>query len=192
MNWTAPAFIGWFIAAVAFYKNNAGQRPWIRIYGKISLVFIVFALLVVHIVAVLPNFYIGRGDYYAGWKELAARVESVGTQMPAPYFIAGSEYKIPSEMAFYLKGHPETVGNNIIGQSGLQYDYWTQPDTIEGYNAIYIYEGSSDSPIIISELGRYFDKIDQPEILNIEKGAKLIRTYYIYRCYNYLGISEGE
>jgi 4-amino-4-deoxy-L-arabinose transferase-like glycosyltransferase len=187
MNWTAPAFIGWFIAGVAYYRANAGERRWVRVWGKISLAFLTVAIIVIHILAPLPGLYLGKGDYYAGWKELAAGVERERAEMTKPYFIAGSEYKISSQLAFYLKDRPETVGNNVLGQNALQYNYWTDPDTLSGYNALYVSD-NSDISEFSTELKKQFRQISEPIIFPVKKGGKIVRNYYIYRCYGYLGI----
>jgi 4-amino-4-deoxy-L-arabinose transferase-like glycosyltransferase len=189
MNWTAPAFIGWFIAGAAYYFANENKR-WVRIAGKSAISFSLIAFAVIHILAILPNLYIGRGDYYAGWPELAGKIESVRAEMPKPYIIAGSEYKIQSQLAFYLDDHPETAGNNIIGRSGLQYDYWVNPDTLLGYNAIYIYDCASDCGKFRDELERFFENASPPEGFEIKKGGKTIRKYCIYRCFNYHKIDK--
>jgi 4-amino-4-deoxy-L-arabinose transferase-like glycosyltransferase len=191
MNWTAPAFIGWFIAATAYYFANE-QKRWVRLMGRISIIFLTVTFVAIHILVVLPNFYFGRGDYYAGWNELAGKMESVRVEMPEPYFIAGSEYKIQSQLAFHLRGRPETVGNNIIGRSGLQYDYWVNPDTLIGRNAIYVYDRGSDCVSFADELGRYFESVASPEKYIIKKDGKTVREYCIYRCFNYRGIEKGS
>jgi hypothetical protein len=187
MNWTAPAFIGWFIAAVAYYHEFAFNRSWVRVWGKVSLIFLFIAIVTIHILAILPGLYIGKGDYYAGWKDLAGKVEEVRAETQAPYFIAGSEYKISSELAFYLKGHPETVGNNILSQAALQYDYWADPDTLVGYNSVYISD-CANCPELVGNLEQFFAHVSEPIIFPVKKGGKLVRNYYIYRCDNYLGI----
>jgi 4-amino-4-deoxy-L-arabinose transferase-like glycosyltransferase len=187
MNWTAPAFIGWFIAAVAYYRFNEKGHHWVRIWGRINLAFLLVTIIAIHFLAPLPGLYLGKGDYYAGWKELAARVERERIEMPKPYFIAGSEYKISSQLAFYLNDHPETVGNNVLGQNALQYDYWTDPDTLSGYNALYISD-NSDIRQFSRELKNRFQLVSEPIIFPIEKGRKIVRNYYIYRCYDYMGI----
>jgi hypothetical protein len=90
-------------------------------------------------------------------------------------------------LAFYLPDHPETVGNNIIGRSGLQYDYWVNPDTLVGQNAIYIYDRDSNYGKFRRELERFFSRVSMPEEFHVRKGGKLVRKYCIYRCFNYLG-----
>lgn len=185
MNWTAPAFIGWFIAGVAYYFEKSAESNWVRIWGRVSVIFLIVTAVIIHFLAILPNLYIGRGDYYAGWPELAAKVDSVRSTMQAPYVIAGSEYKISSELAFHLKGHPETMGTNLVGLLGLAYDYWSIPDTLSGYNGIYVYERCTKCPSYRDNLLKYFSRVDEPEALTITKGGHKIRTYDIYRCYDY-------
>jgi 4-amino-4-deoxy-L-arabinose transferase-like glycosyltransferase len=187
MNWTAPAFIGWFIAAVAYYRANSGMQRWVRIWGKISLAFLFVTIIAVHILAPLPGIYLGKGDYYAGWKQLAGGVQAQRAEMAEPYFIAGSEYKISSQLAFYLEDHPETVGNNVLGQNALQYNYWTDPDTLLGYNALYVSDNSNTDEFS-KELKKQFRTISEPIIFPVKKGGRIVRNYYIYRCYDYSGI----
>jgi 4-amino-4-deoxy-L-arabinose transferase-like glycosyltransferase len=189
MNWTAPAFIGWFIAAVAYYQAKAPGSRWVRVWGRLSVLFLFVVIVAIHILAPLPGLYLGKGDYYAGWKDLAAKVESIRSEMPKPNLVVGSEYKISSEMAFYLKGQPETVGNNIIGQKALQYDYWVNPDTLRGYSGIYISD-CAKCPELAGELKNYFRNVSEPIVFPIEKGGKKVRDYYIYICFDYLGIKR--
>ncbi len=186
MNWTAPAFIGWFIAAVAYYFNYRDEKKWVRVWGNICLVFIALALIAVHIIAVAPNIYVGRGDYFSGWKELAAKVEVIRAEMPGPYFICGYEYKTASMMAFYLKDNPETVSNNIIGEPGLEYDYWCNPDTLRGYNAVFIYDDRAKPDR--DKLSKYFGKIGQIDDLLIIKSGKTLTRFHVIKCYDYLAL----
>jgi hypothetical protein len=191
MNWTAPAFLGWFIAATAYYFNSDPRRRWLRFWGKFSVIFLALAFLLVHIAAIVPGLYIGRGDYFAGWKELAARVDEIRNEMPGPYFICGYEYKTASLLAFYLDGRPETVSNNIVGLSGLQYDFWTDPDTLAGYSAIFVYD--ERVPYKTPEnLKRYFGSVSESEIMPVKKGGKTITNFHIFLCYDYGGPGKGE
>lgn len=189
MNWTAPAFLGWFVAAAAFYFTSNPGRSWLRFSVRLSVIFLFFAFAAVHVAAVIPGLYIGKGDYFAGWKELAARLDDIREELPEPYFICGYEYKTASLLAFYLDGRPETVSNNVIGLGGLQYDFWVDPDTLTGYNAIFVYDDrvTYKNP---ENLKRYFESVSDAEIMPAKKGGKLITNFHIFRCYEYRG-SEG-
>ncbi len=187
MNWTAPAFIGIYIAAAYYYNCKADSSRLIRILGKLSIGFLLLTFIVVHILILYPGAYFGKGDFFAGWEKLSGEVEKVRLDMPQPYFICGYEYKTASELAFYLKDHPETVSNNIIGRTGLQYDYWSDPDTLVGYNAIFIYDRRNKikNPAHLTDR---FEKVEIESVVKIEKGGKEVTEFYIFRCYNYLGL----
>ena len=190
MNWTAPAFIGWFIAAAAYYKQYASEKKWVRVWGRTSVIFLAVIILIAHIVIGFANIVMGSGDYFSGWRELAAKVDSIQNEMPQPYFITGSEYKIPSELAFYLPDHPETVGPHSIGRDGLQYAYWCNPDTLKGRNAIVIYYSDKKGTGHDDILKGYFAEVAPVERLNLERNGQPVKGFLIYRCYNYLGKRE--
>ena len=185
MNWTVPAFIGIFISATAYYFLKSGKL--VQIWGKISVIFLLLSFVIVHIVILLPGTYLGKGDYSVGWDRLARRVETLRKDLPEPYFICGYEYKTASLLAFYLKDHPETVSNNIIGRPGLQYDYWCDPDTLVDYNAVFVYDKRNKIKDL-SELTERFEKVEFDSALHIEKGGKEVTEFYIFRCYSYRGL----
>ncbi len=184
MNWTAPAFIGLFLAGAAYYFRLSKTRTWVRLWGRVSIIFLVLTFIMVHVVILLPGFYFGKGDYFSGWRSLASRIDEIRTDMPEPYFIAGYEYKTASMLAFHLKGQPETLSNNVVGKGGLQYDYWSDPDTLDGYNAIFVYDARVKyrNP---ERLGDFFDNVSPEEILTVKKGGKILTKFHIFKCYGY-------
>jgi 4-amino-4-deoxy-L-arabinose transferase-like glycosyltransferase len=190
MNWTAPAFIGWFIAAVVFYKEFAFEKRWVRLLGKTSILFLAFMILIGYVAFGFANIILGSGDYFSGWSELGAKVSEIRKEMPSPYFITGAEYKIPSELAFYLPDHPETVGPQAIGKDGLQYSFWCNPDTLMGRNAIVIFYRNKNGTAYEDYLKSYFADISPAEKVEIERNGQAVKGFLIYRCYNYLGIKD--
>jgi 4-amino-4-deoxy-L-arabinose transferase-like glycosyltransferase len=191
MNWTAPAFIALFIAGVAYWRRYSGSITRVRFWGRFSVTFLAVTFLAAHIVFVLPGLYYGRGDYSVGWEELATRVDSVRKGLPEPYFVCGYEYKTASLLAYHLDGRPETVSNNIVGRSGLQYDFWSDPDTLLGYNAVFVYD-SRNAYKTPEKLATLFESVSPPEILTVKKGGKKITDFHIFRCFEYRGLNEGE
>jgi len=185
MNWTAPVFIGIFISAVAYYFLKTDEL--VRIWGKVSMVFLILSFIAVHAVIMVPDIYLGKGDYSVGWDRLARRIETVRKDVPEPYFICGYEYKTASLLAFHLKDHPETVSNTIIGRPGLQYDFWCDLDTLVGYNAVFVYDERNKLKDL-SELTDRFEKVEFDSAIHIEKGGKKVTEFYIFRCYNYRGL----
>jgi hypothetical protein len=191
MNWTAPAFIGFFVASAAYWRRYSGSRTGVRFWGKFSVIFLTVSFVAVHIVFVLPGLFYGQGDYSVGWKELASRIDSIKMELPEPYFICGYEYKTASLLAFHLDGRPETVSNNVVGRKGLQYDFWCDPDTLIGYNAIFVYDDRNvfKKPERLSTL---FESVAPAETMTIKKGGKMITDFHIFRCFGYKGAKKGE
>jgi 4-amino-4-deoxy-L-arabinose transferase-like glycosyltransferase len=185
MNWTVPAFIGIFISAAAHYFLKSSR--FVRTWGKVSVIFLLVSFIAAHVVILLPGIYLGKGDYSIGWDRLAYRVDTLRRDLLEPYFICGYEYKTASLLAFYLEDHPETVSNTVIGRPGLQYDYWCDPDTLVGHNAIFVYDKRNKIKDL-SELTDRFEKVEFDSALHIERGGKEVTEFYIFRCYNYRGL----
>lgn len=186
MNWTAPAFIGWYLAGAGYYFGLPKARKLARTWGKITIIFLALTFMLAHIVIFLPGLYFGKGDYFSGWESLAARIDKIRMDIPEPYFICGYEYKTASMLAFYLKDHPETLSNNVVGKSGLQYDYWSNPDTLAGYNAVFVYDERVEykNPECLDD---FFDSVSPDEIFTVKKGGKMVTKFHIFRCYGYRG-----
>ncbi len=186
MNWTAPAFIGWYLAGAGYYFRVSKTRKWVRLWGKTSIIFLVLTFILLHIVILLPGLYSGKGDYFSGWESLAAGIDEIRMDIREPYFICGYEYKTASMLAFYLKDHPETLSNNVVGKGGLQYDYWSDPDTLVGYNAIFVYDERVEykNPEHLADL---FDSVSPEEIFTVKKGGKIVTNFHIFKCYGYHG-----
>ena len=190
MNWTVPAFIGWFMAGTYLIFKKYYTSKLLRSWGGFSLGFLIVTFFLAHILILLPSVHYGRGDYYVGWEQLSEEVSDVRAKMNDPYFICGYEYKLASELAFHLDDHPETVSNNIVGRNGLQYDYWCDPDTLVGYDAIFVYDerNSFKNP---DELNNYFENVEPEGSVLIEKAGKKVTEFYIFRCLNYKGPGES-
>jgi 4-amino-4-deoxy-L-arabinose transferase-like glycosyltransferase len=185
MNWLAPAYLAGAALAVYFFLD-CESRIWL-IFGKIALAFSLVLTLLVHVLIISPYIGIGKADTINGWPELADKAQSIQQEMSATNqpFICGYEYKTASELKFYLPGHPEIVSNAIVGENGLAYDFWSNPDTLVGRDCIFVYDSRNRYR---GKLEDYFQKVDEPQIVTTSRGSRKITDYYIYRCYNYRGV----
>ncbi|NLI14692.1 MAG: glycosyltransferase family 39 protein [candidate division Zixibacteria bacterium] len=184
MNWIAPAYLSGAVLAVYFVFDSKSKR-WLN-YSKYALIFSIFLTISAHILIFIPAIGLGKADTIHGWSELAVRVQDVRNKMNSfeEPFICGYEYKTASELKFHLPNHPEIVSNNIVGENGLAYDYWCEPDTLIGRDCIFVYDSRYR---FNGRLGKYFQRVERDGILTINRGNKKITDYYIYRCYNYRG-----
>jgi hypothetical protein len=187
MNWLAPAYLSILPAAVYFYFKS--ENNFLKKYGKFGVGFSILATLVIHVLILIPGIGFGKGDTINGWPQLASRVDEIKSEMIADGepFVCGYEYKTASELRFYLDGRPETYSNNIVGKRGLAYDFWSDPNNLVGRNCVFVYdqrnEYSGPKP-----LNSFFEKVDGPEILTVNRGGVKITDFYIFRCYRYKGI----
>lgn len=187
MNWLAPAYFSGLPLALYFYFNSTKRS--LKTYGVFALTFSVIVTTVIHILALLPGFGLGRADTINGYKELSAKVDEIkkGLESQGQLFICGYEYKTASQLRFYLKGQPETCSNNIVGKKGLAYDYWSDPDTLVGWNCIFVYDERNryKEPRTLSV---FFELVEGPEVLTVTRGGKKITDFYIYKCHQYKGV----
>ncbi|MCF8337436.1 MAG: hypothetical protein K9I74_05580 [Bacteroidales bacterium] len=84
---------------------------------------------------------------FAGWKELGENVTELNRNAGDKIFIFSDNYHIASELAFYVKGQPQTYCINL-GRRMNQFDLWPGIKQFENknYHAIYVsYDQAPDS-----------------------------------------------
>ena len=192
MNWLIPAYPSLLLLLSAFYEQRI--FAWKGIYRGwaigtwISLVIFFSAL---HLWPFIPQIPVsGSTDTTTGWKALADHVETLrhpsgnGTQP----FIFSWGHKTAAELQFYLKGHPETYAQTVLGKKALGYDYWFDPKPLKGRSALFLWSGLENFP---DERGglleKYFDRVEKLSPFTAKRGEKTLRTFSIYRCYGYKG-----
>ena len=127
------------------------------------------------------------GNSLAGWKELAESVEQIKKMRGGEWLVAGYEYKAASELAFYLPHQPETYSNTLIGQPGLQYDYWFDEQKVLSKNFILVVDRRYPLKHAPQVLSNFFVRLEPPDSLLVKSGRGYVTTFYIYPCYNYKG-----
>lgn len=187
MNWMAPAYITSLIAGVIWVQSATSRFS--NLMRKLYLPGLILGLVGVvasHILPLAPLVPIRSGDTWTGWRELADRVMADKDEMGERTFIFGHEYKIPSEIAFVTPHHEPTYAGEIIGENGLQYTYWTDCNALIGRNAIFV-TSDADRYRDMDRIRHCFALVTDQPPLEIKSGARLFRTFYIYRCYGYKG-----
>jgi len=186
------------LAMLFFYFDKEKLKPpgvigrW-KNFGRVALVFTAIVTLLLHLDALFPFLtFSASADTVTGYRQLGRVVGSIANDMPDKerLIYIGYEYKSASEMAFYLPGKPETVSNNVVGKPGLQYDYWCDPDTLIGRDAIFVYDQRNEYKEF-DRLKSLFDNVVAESPLKIYRMDRLVTTFHIYRCYNYKGLNPG-
>lgn len=197
MNWPTPGYVPAILAGVTLIidgtknKERAGKDPALREGRKkwVGLTSLILGFIFVWLGYASPFLPIslGKGEALYGWKEFASTVEAVRQKMDADKtIIIGYEYKTASELAFYLPDRPETFSNSFVGEKGLAYDFWSNPDDYIGRNAIFVYDQRAryKTP---ENLTRFFEKVEKEPEFVLAKAGKKVTAFHIYRCYNYRG-----
>ena len=195
MNWPTPGYVPAILAAVALMLNDkntnrATREPNLQRakgkmpFGLTSLVLGFIFVLLGYASPFLP-ISLGKGEAVYGWKELALTMEAVRQKMGEENpIIIGYEYKTASELAFYLPDRPETFSNNFLGEKGLAYDFWSNPNDYTGRNAIFVYDQRARYKNT-ENLARYFERVEKEPEFVVTKRGKRVTVFHIFRCYSY-------
>ena len=188
MNWMAPAHISSLIAAAAWLTHSTGGiAAQCRKWAKPGLALALLLLLVAHILPLARIVPLDRADTWSGWPELTRKVLEMKTEMGPGAFVFSDEYKISSEISFHSLPHEETCMSEILGGNGLQYRFWTKPRERIGRDAIFATD-NRDVNNTLARLKSYFADARPEPPLEIAYGGRTFRTFYLYRCYGYLGV----
>ena len=182
MNWAAPAYPSALLAAVAFYESD--RRRWRRVFVATAAV-ATFATVYVVLMPLVPAIpFPARDATTEGWKPLAARVAQERGAWPG-LPVVGCFYRVPSTLAYYLPGRPETFSSNAFGEPGLAYDYWESPAKLAGREVLVVVDDRD------SEWCRRREELCRPleplPPLEVRRGGSLVTTFRLWRC-GYLGL----
>ncbi|MCI0405718.1 MAG: hypothetical protein L0209_06560, partial [candidate division Zixibacteria bacterium] len=183
LNWLWPGYL--CATALAIFLVSQGKM---RFWFKASLISSTAVIVPSVFLLFYQPFAINwPGNSLTGWKELAEKVEEMKKLRKGNWLAAGYEYKTASELAFYLPGRPEAYSSPLVGQPGLQYDFWFDEQKVLGKNFMFVVDRRdwlNDAPAV---LPGFFSRVDPPDSLVVKSGRGLVTTFYIYPCYSYRG-----
>jgi 4-amino-4-deoxy-L-arabinose transferase-like glycosyltransferase len=193
-NWAAPAYITALMAATAYVAYRwevLHQGLWKRLLLAGAGLVVVLALgttVALHDPALFIRLGLQPGaDPLArlkGWRTLARAVETLAAQRPRAPFLLSDRYQVSSELAFYVRGHPQTYNVNL-GRRLNQYDLWDGLPALAGHDAIYIQPESAELPQALRAAFRTCDA-GLPVII-AELGRELKR-FYLFPCMEFSGM----
>jgi hypothetical protein len=186
INWLSAGYFSASISLVAlFFQLKEKGKKWVRTWGISALIVSLIFVLIAHILPIAKSIPVSSSlDTVTGWKELAQRVEGEKSKMREGTIVVGYGYKVPSEIAFYTS--LETYSNNIVGENGLQFDFWSNPKDFLGNDAIFVYDQREryKNP---ENLKNFFVSVEEEEPLKIYRGGRVLTTFHIFKCYEYKG-----
>src|SRR5262245_40357654 len=198
VNWPLPGYLALLIAAHTCYRYlrfKSGQR--FKIAQRKMLVFSVYglpvlwALALFHMTLVIP--FVPVNKSVTGWRELGKTVErekaTIETQKDKTTFILGMDrYNITSELAFYMQDFDDVFSRKVLGKNALGFEFWDSRVPLPGSNAVAVDDQFPD----IVLLQQHFMRVDkQVTVVPIVRRGKIVRRFYLVRCYDYLGLKQA-
>ncbi len=178
MNWLAPVWPTALAGAAALVPDGRGGARWWLAVGAGALALVMTVLLHAWpMVTWLP--LPAKDETSAGWRALAARVDEARALLPAGAPVIGCNYKVTSELAYYLPGRPETFGVGALGEPGLQYDEWLDWSRLGGRTALVVLDARDGACARREELCRPLAPLAP---LTVTKGTQRVTTFSLWRC----------
>ncbi len=212
-NWPAPAYVGGFVLAVAWAREQlAGPRPKLIRWGVgFSVVSGLAAVTGTHfpyafrpVMAKLVSppteanlLPIRRFDMTArltGWKELATEVdvarERVKAETGCEAVIAGTHWTLPGSLGFYCADHPQVYTLGIANGSDRhsQYDLW-RPNPLADAQ---VFRGRSF--VIVGDISpavaAAFERLEPPVRVVHAGGGVPVACWAVWVCHGFRGFDR--
>ncbi len=197
-NWAMFGYITGIIAAVQFSLSEHSKIR--RSLLTISICFALVLTAISHYPSIvgLPQ-KLDPSARLRGWKALGNEVSVLSEQLSKQgnLVLFSDSYQIASELAFYVKGHPETFSINL-GRRMDQYDLWPdinsralelrQKKSPAAINGIFVKSGQADMPPAVAQAFDHFDK----KIFSVYEHGSILREYSIFICYNFTNLKNEK
>jgi 4-amino-4-deoxy-L-arabinose transferase-like glycosyltransferase len=193
MNWLIPAYPPLLLLMITLYQHRIFTRKRTHQgFAKWTWITVILFFFAFHLLPFVPQIPVsGSADTLTGWSEIAGHLDKIlaADNGTSPPFIFSCGHKTAAELQFYLKGHPATYTQTVLGKQVLAYNYWFDPKTLKGKDALFVWSDFEGCPPHKSDLLKnYFQRIEDLEPFQVFRGKKPFRTFHIYRCYGYKGI----
>ncbi len=194
-NWAVDSYVSGFILTAAvlvrcWESRVAVKRVWVGLTAVLAVLLTTAALFpgALYMAGVkFPKPPDDRTNELYGWRQMAGRVTAEKAAMGSNPFVFGINYRMPSEAAFYLPGHPDTYAL-FLNYKASEYLFWENPSALKGRNAIFL--NDTDNQDHFDDLRAVFDRVEpQPPLLVTRNPPYTapIRTIQIVRCYGFHG-----
>ncbi len=194
-NWAVDSYISGFILTAAVLvrcwdSHRVIKRVWVGLSAALAVVLttaVLFPGALYTSGVKFPKPPDDRTNELYGWRQMADRVTLEKKAMSGDPFVFGINYRMPSEAAFYLPGHPGTYAL-FLNYKASEYMFWENPSALKGRNAIFL--NDTDNQDHFDDLRAVFDRVEPQPPLLITRNPPYttpIRTIQMVRCYGFHG-----
>jgi len=194
-NWAVDSYISGLILTAAvlvrcWESRVTVKRFWVGASATLALVLAVTALFPGVLYTAGVKFLKATDDRtneLYGWRQMAGRVVQEKAAMGGDSFVFGINYRMPSEAAFYLPGHPQTY-SLFLNYKASEYMFWESQAALKGHNAIFL--NDTDNQYHFDDLRAVFTRVEPQPPLLVSRNppyTQPIRTIQIVRCYGFRG-----
>jgi len=201
VSWPLPGYLALLVAVHTSYRYlrfKSGQRFKLAQRKMLFISFyslpVLYVLVPFHMTLVIP--FVPVVKSVTGWPELVKAVEreraTIETGKDRTTFIFGIDRKdITSELAFYMQDFEAVFSRKVLGMNALGFEFWDSRVPPPGSNAVAV--GADEFFPDIALLQRHFMRVDeQVTMVPIARRGKIVRRFYLVRCYGYLGVKQAE
>lgn len=199
-NWPVflyfPAFLMSFVLAARMYSalsSDKTKKILVYFYGFSFLVGIVFSLIIFTlpyypVLNPVINIKISKNPIrnMLGWKKVGRAVNKIlSTHKKDDLLLAARRFQMASELAYYVKGKPQTYSFNYFIRNN-EYSLWNNFKDKKGRNFLYVIDTKYGNHLEKS-LCRNFSSCSFVKKINIKnRDSQTIRTIKIYILKDFL------
>ncbi|HEC25291.1 MAG TPA: glycosyltransferase family 39 protein [bacterium] len=195
-NWPVflyfPAFLLSFLITVRLYyyiKSDKMKKIMVYLYAVSFLTGLIFSVIIfIEPYYPLINIKVNKSPVrnILGWKKVGREIDKILTiHKKDDLLIAGRRFQIASELAYYVKGRPQTYSFNYFIRDN-EYSFWNNFKDKKGRNFLYVID-TKYGKHIEKKLCLNFKNCSLTEKLDIRnKNDKNIRTIKVYILKDFL------
>jgi dolichol-phosphate mannosyltransferase len=186
--WPLPCWLGVTVLMAGAAAQGAGKlasfyrkaAPWL---AGVTAVLFIFASA--HLAFLVPG--IPQPSPVHGWDAVAARAAELRAGLPPDAFIVGlgRKYFVPSQLAFHLRAPSVVTGRTVLGQSDLQFDFWTDIHALAGRDALVVVEKGYEAEAE-AQLPRAFRAVESAGTLTVPLRGGKPPVFLFYRARGYV------
>lgn len=201
-NWAMHGFITGIIVFSGYYLNPSRFNT-----SKIAVIFTAVGIIIALFVTAITHYpsainlplKLDPTSRLRGWSKLGGEVSGIHSLLSknSQVIIFSDSYQVASELAFYVKGQPETYCINL-GRRMNQYDLWPDIHSRIGeikkrhadmnISFVFVRIGNTDMP---PEMTGAFDCFEK-RVVTVYDKKNILREYSIFICYNFRGLKTPK